>query len=104
MNQPNAGFNFSPETLLLRPIPIKIPAMEKAVNGDKKFQLTVVLERLPAKEDRQFIVMISKEVPMALRIGSFKNNTNAGMIRKPPPAPIKPVSVPTTNPDKMIDG
>ena len=43
-------------------------------------------------------------VPTACFIGSFANNTSAGMIKKPPPAPTMPVIIPTTAPSTRISG
>ena len=82
---------------------MKIPAIENAVNGSRKFQFTSVCVRPPIKEERQFIVIINNDVPIAFFIGNLKNRTNAGMIRNPPPAPTSPVSVPTIIPVKTIE-
>ena len=42
--------------------------------------------------------IIIKEVPIAIFISNPANKTNAGIIKKPPPAPTKPVTTPTTRP------
>ena len=46
--------------------------------------------------------MMSSDVPMAVLIDSLTKFTKTGIIRKPPPAPIKPVSVPVNNPSAGI--
>ena len=46
--------------------------------------------------------IIIREVATALFIGKLANNTKAGMIKKPPPAPTRPVRIPTTKPSIII--
>ncbi len=58
----------------------------------------------PMKPINDFIAMISIEVATAFFIGSFANITKAGIIKKPPPAPIIPVNSPTTAPSRTIRG
>lgn len=48
--------------------------------------------------------MIKSEVPTASFMGNLASTTNAGIIKKPPPAPTKPVSAPTTSPSIIIRG
>ena len=48
--------------------------------------------------------MIIKDVTTAVFIGSFSIFTSAGIIKKPPPAPIKPVTIPTKAPCIKIKG
>ena len=48
--------------------------------------------------------MIINEVPTATFISTFARITNAGIIKKPPPAPIIPVIPPTSNPSPIING
>lgn len=38
--------------------------------------------------------MIKSDVPTAIFIGVFAKNNNAGIIRKPPPAPTNPATRP----------
>lgn len=52
----------------------------------------------------EFATMISSDVPMAMFISTPSNNTSAGMIRKPPPTPNRPVGKPTSNPAGMDRG
>ena len=44
------------------------------------------------------MAIMRSEVPIANRIGNLANITKAGMIKKPPPAPTKPVNAPTNKP------
>ena len=46
--------------------------------------------------------MITNEVPTAMGIGSPPSRTSAGTNRNPPPAPINPVTMPTTRPTAAI--
>jgi len=55
----------------------------------------------PIKEESVFIVIMRRDMPTAFFIGSFKKSTQCGMIKKPPPAPTSPVSVPTRIPVKI---
>ena len=48
--------------------------------------------------------IFNKEVATAFFIGNFANNTKAGIIKKPPPAPTIPVMAPTIIPSAMISG
>ena len=54
--------------------------------------------------NRDLKAIIINEVPTATFIFTFANITNAGIIKNPPPAPIKPVMAPTTKPSKRING
>tara|TARA_B110000971_G_scaffold100951_1_gene103849 strand:- start:245 stop:418 length:174 start_codon:yes stop_codon:yes gene_type:complete len=45
-----------------------------------------------------FIVIITRDVPIAIFISSPANKTKAGIIKNPPPAPTNPVIAPTTIP------
>ncbi len=42
--------------------------------------------------------MITNDVPMAMGISTPSISTRAGMIKKPPPTPNRPVRMPTSNP------
>lgn len=103
-NQPNAGFNLAPSMRFEIRLPITIPNMAKLETINNKLQLIIVSSPSPAKPINDFAAMITKEVPTASFIGSFDNSTNAGMIKKPPPAPTKPVNTPTTIPSNNIIG
>ena len=52
----------------------------------------------PPKPMLEFIKIINNEVPTACFIGKLAKNNNAGIIKKPPPAPKNPVTIPTKNP------
>ena len=78
--------------------------MERLVKMVRKVQsaATAFIElKNPSKE---FIEIIKREVATALFIGNPINITSAGTIKNPPPAPIKPVIIPTSNPceTKMV--
>ena len=78
---------------------------ESAVNRAKKLQsITIVIASPKKKPIKDFIAIIIREVPTATFISTFANKTNAGMIKKPPPAPIKPVTAPTSKPSIIISG
>ena len=49
----------------------------------------------PEKPIKELHEIINREVPMAFLIGNLAKCTKAGIIKKPPPAPIKPISIPT---------
>ena len=68
----------------------------------KNFQLTVVWFKENKKPAKELIEMINSEVPIAFLMDSFKRFTKAGIIKKPPPAPTKPVKKPTANPIKTV--
>ena len=51
----------------------------------------------PVKPINELIVIINNEVPMAFFIGNLANFNKAGIIKKPPPAPINPIKIPTKN-------
>ena len=74
---------------------MKIPITDTVVNDNRKVQSIAMFCTSPAKPVRELMVMISKEVPMAFFIGSLANFSSAGIIRNPPPAPIRPISIPT---------
>ena len=46
--------------------------------------------------------MMTRLVPTARDMGSPPSNTSAGTIRKPPPTPTKPVTIPTPRPSSEI--
>lgn len=98
MKYPKTGFSFLPSIFLDNSVPMRIPIIEIAEIVPKKFQLISTLfidEKNPIKELNE---TITNEVPMATFIGVFNKLTNAGMIKNPPPAPSKPVMIPTAEP------
>ena len=58
--------------------------------------------RYPASPVKDFIEIISSEVPTAAGIESPPSSTSAGTTRNPPPAPTMPVTSPTTSPSMRI--
>ena len=46
----------------------------------------------------ELIKIINNEVPTACFMGKLAKNKRAGIIKNPPPAPRKPVTIPTTEP------
>ena len=54
------------------------------------------------KPKLDLIAIINRDVPTASFMLIFVSNNRAGIIRKPPPAPTKPVISPTTIPSKAI--
>ena len=54
--------------------------------------------KLNKKPNNELMAIIIKDVPTAVFMGSFKNSTRIGIIRNPPPAPNKPVTIPTISP------
>ena len=71
---------------------------------DRNTQSISIFETSPINPVRDFTAIISNEVPTAIFMGSLESTTKAGIIKNPPPAPTKPVSVPTINPSKMMRG
>ena len=85
---------------------MKIPPIAKAVTLPKSTHsiFAAFTDKSPVKPINDFAAIINNEVPTAIFIGSLLNITKAGMIKKPPPAPTKPVKTPTTAPSKIIKG
>lgn len=48
----------------------------------------------------EFIEIISSDVATAFFIGNLANNTKAGIMRNPPPAPTSPAITPTKIPSR----
>lgn len=96
--QPNMGFSFLPSIFFAAAIPIKIPTMERLVKTVRKVQSALTAFMELKKPSREFIDMMKSEVATALFMGNPINMTNAGTIKNPPPAPIKPVIIPTSKP------
>ena len=57
-----------------------------------------------AKPNNEFIEIIKHRSANCFFISKFKSITNAGTIRKPPPAPIIPVIIPTAMPWVISNG
>ena len=66
-----------------------------------KFQ-SISVPKSPVKPSNDLKEIIISEVPIAFFISKPVNNTKAGTIKKPPPAPTKPVTAPTTKPSNKI--
>lgn len=81
-----------------------MPSTDKAVVESNKFQLNVITPISLPKPMSDLQAMINKEVAIAFFIGSLPKNTNEGMIKNPPPAPTKPVSIPTEKPASITNG
>lgn len=75
-----------------------------AVTNNKNRHSTVVVNRSPAKPISELMAMMNRDVPDAVFIGSRVNNTRAGIIRKPPPAPTSPVRKPMSDPSRIVNG
>ena len=76
---------------------MKIPKTENAVKLIRNNQSIVMFCKSPEKPIKEFIVITNSEVAMAFLIVSRANLVSAGTIKKPPPAPIKPIKTPTKN-------
>ncbi len=95
-NQPNTGLSFSPFSFFERLMPSSMPANAITDTLNKSILLkATLLIRSPTNPIRQLMVMMVSEVAMALFTSSLAYKSNAGTIRKPPPAPSKPVTNPT---------
>lgn len=81
-----------------------MPMTDKPVKLNKNSQSISKLLISPRNPIKDLTAIIRSEVPIAFFIGIFANNTNAGMIKKPPPAPTNPVSKPTRIPSIAITG
>lgn len=98
MKYPKIGLSFLPLIIFDNSVPITIPIMEIAEIVPKKFQSISTLfieEKNPIRELNE---TMTNEVPMATFIGVFNKLTKAGIIKNPPPAPSKPVMIPTAEP------
>ena len=97
-SHPKAGFNFLPSMFFAKAIPKKIPTTDSAVKMIRKVQSCATIFMVLKKPRIEFMAMIKREVATALFIGKPISITSAGTIKKPPPAPIKPVMIPTKSP------
>ena len=75
-----------------------IPKIEISVKINKNVQWILLWCKSPVKPINELRAIMNRDVPMAFFIGSFANKTRAGIIKKPPPAPMIPVSKPTPIP------
>ena len=74
---------------------MNIPVIANTANLIKKYQSGFIFCTSPEKPINELHDIINREVPMAFFIGNFAKWTKAGIIKKPPPAPIKPINIPT---------
>ena len=96
--QPKSGLSFLLSIFLARFTPAIIPITESPVKINKNCQLTSILsieEPNPIKELKD---IMNKDVATASFIEIPKSIINAGTIKNPPPAPTKPVTIPTKIP------
>ena len=98
MKYPKIGLSFLPLIFFDNSVPVRIPIMEIAEIVPKKFQSISTLFIEEKNPNRELNETMTSEVPMATFIGVFNKLTNAGMIKNPPPAPSKPVMIPTAEP------
>ncbi len=98
-NHPNAGFSFWADIFEEIAIPIKIPAVEKRENINRKAQsIAAPEESSPANPTKAFAAITKSEVPTDILMGMRAKNTSAGMIKNPPPIPTMPVRMPVKKP------
>lgn len=97
-NQPNPFFSELPDILSDKAVPMKMPPTAMAVKLNSKVQLMVYWAMVLKKPKSELKVMMVRDDPTAVFMGSLPNSTNAGMMRKPPPAPNSPVTMPTAAP------
>ena len=83
-------------------MPKNIPMVDMVVKTKRNPQFISVFPRSPKNPTNDFMAMINNAVATAFFIWIFSNKTNAGIIRKPPPTPITPVSKPIIIPAKII--
>ena len=74
------------------------PIIEIKVKIDKNSQLIDEMFSELTKPNKELIEIMSKDVPIAFFISKLRSITKAGTIKKPPPAPIIPVIIPTARP------
>jgi methionine aminopeptidase len=79
---------------------VEIGLLDKAdvQNEDKNSQLMEEMFSELTKPNKELIEMINNDVPIAFFISKLRSITKAGTIKKPPPAPIIPVIIPTAMP------
>ena len=79
-------------------MPASNPIIANPVNFNKNSQSMLEMCSELAKPSKELIDIMKSDVPMAFFISRLRSITNAGTIRKPPPAPIIPVIIPTAIP------
>lgn len=73
------------------------------VNMERNSQSIFMVNASPRKKPiNDLKAIMIKEVPTATFISTFASITRAGIMRKPPPAPIIPVIPPTMRPSIKI--
>lgn len=102
VNHPNTFFNLMPGILRESTLPKCTPTMAIDVMVSKNGQSIGRVSKSPKKPVSELSAIIKSEVPVAVFIGKPVSRTNAGMMRKPPPAPTKPVSSPIKVPSKTM--
>ena len=100
-NHPKPFFSLAPSIFLFKKLPIIIPSVAIKMIMIKKFQSMTVCVISPANPTIDLIEMINIEEAIAFFMGNFPRITSAGIIKKPPPAPTIPVSMPSPNPTIM---
>ena len=83
-------------------VPTKIPETDSVVNIIRKSHSICRKAKSELNPIIELNVMIINEVATACFIVNRANNTNAGTIIKPPPAPTKPLEVQHPNQLKLI--
>ena len=78
--------------------------MASAVTDNNKVQSMVLFPKSPVNPISDFAAIIKSDVPTACFIGSLLSITSAGIIKNPPPAPTRPVSIPTSAPSTNMSG
>lgn len=79
---------------------MNIPTTAIAEKRSKKFQSISRVATSPMNPISEFIEIISSDVATAFFIGNLANNTKAGIMRNPPPAPTSPAITPTKIPSR----
>ena len=98
-NHPKAGFSFEPSIFFDKKVPMKIPInAKKTIESRKRKSMFTPLITSPKNPNNELNAIINKEVPMASFIVRPVKKISAGIIKKPPPAPKNPVTIPTKDP------
>ena len=85
-------------------LPTRIPSAEMPAVIKRKGQSIGSCPISPVKPNKDLTVIIISDVATASFIGILARITSAGMMRKPPPAPTKPVTAPTMRPSRVMRG
>ena len=82
-----------------------MPIKDSVVNVPKNAQSISIVRASPKKNpNNDLSAIIIKEVPTATFIFTLARITRAGIIKKPPPAPMSPVTPPTSKPSIKMSG